>query len=147
MEDGKGGLEILAILVKGASMDPKSPRGTKPGLSLADVTTQLAWAAKLDGDPIGADMALALGTQDWRLRDKIEGHLEQYVFAEAAKDGVQADWGKVFAAVVDAFEDEMKGKPTGPGGSRYYRWARAEFRGRAENVGRIFKRLLYREVA
>ncbi len=135
-------LEILARLCQSATNDPKSPRGTKGGIGMAEICAALAYA----GDNMGADMALAIGTLDHRNRSLIEDHLEAYVMAEAKRDGIKAQWDRVYVAVADAYEDVMAGTRK-PGGSRYYRWAASEFHGRALNCAIVAKRVLFRETA
>lgn len=135
-------LEILARLCQSASTDPRSPRGTKGGIGLAEICAALSYA----GDSMGADMALAIGTQDYRHRSKIEDHLEAYVMEQAQRSRIKADWSRVYVAVADAFEDVMAGTRK-PGGSRYYRWAASEFHGRALNCAIVAKRVLFREAA
>jgi len=135
-------LEILARLCRGATTDPKVPRGTKGGIGLAEICGALADA----GDPIGTDMALCIGTQDLRMRNRIEAHLEMYVMDQARRDRIKADWGKVYVAVADAFDDVYAGTRK-PGGSKYYRWAASEFHGRALNAAIVMKRRLFREAA
>lgn len=143
MNDHEDALELISLLARSASMDPKSPRGTKPGLTIADIAAALAYT----GDAIGADCALAIATQDHRNRDRIEDHLEAYIATEASRAGFKPDWAKIYPAVVDAYEDEMAGMPTPTSASRYYRWARAEFRGRAVNAAINARHLLFRRAS
>lgn len=147
MIEDEDALELIARLCARAMSDPKTPRGTKGGIGLAEIAGALGYC----GDPLGADMALAIGTVDHRSRDRIEGHLEAYVMAQAAQARLRADWGKVYVAVADAYEDVMAFQNntagrTG-GGLRYYRWARGEFYGRALNAAIMAKRRLFRLAA
>jgi len=141
--DNENALEVFSALVRAAGMDPKTPKGTRPGIHLAEIGAALAYT----GDRIGSDMVLAIATQDFRRRNAIEGHLEMFVFREAERRRRKADWGCVAAGVVDAFEDVMQGLPQPNGASVYYRWARSEFWGRAVNTAIVACRRLFREVA
>lgn len=143
MKDDREPLELIATLARCASgMDPKSPKGTKPGLTLSDI----AGALGMVGDSMGADMAIAIATLDFRKRDAIEGHLEMYVMEEARRGGYQPRWETVYPAVAEAFEDVMAGRSKREGRtvSRYYRWAYAEFIGRAQNAAIVACRRLFR---
>lgn len=141
--DSEDAIEVFSGLVRTAGMDPKTPRGTKPGVGLSEIGAALAYV----GDPIGSDMVLAIATQDYRRRDAIEAHLEAFVFAEAKRRRRNPSWEVVYPAVVEAFEDVMQGKPAPNGGSLYYRWARGEFYGRAVNTAILGCRMLFRDAA
>ena len=141
--DSEEAIEVFSGLVRTAGMDPKAPRGTKPGLGLSEILAALSYA----GDPIGADMVLAIATQDYRRKNAIEAHLEAFVFGEAKRRRRNPAWEVVYRAVVEAFEDVMQGKPAPNGGSLYYRWARSEFYGRAVNTAILGCRALFREAA
>lgn len=141
--DNESALEIFSQLVKTASMDPKSPRGTKPGIGLAEIATALSYA----DDGIGSDMVLAIATQDYRKNDSIRAWLEQHVYEEAKRRGWKVNDAAAFDGAQKAFIDVMAGAPQPNGASPYYRWARSEFYGRAVNIAIVACRRLFREAA
>ncbi len=141
--DNENALEVFSSLVKTAGMDLKTPKGTRPGIGLAEIGAALGYC----DDGIGADMVLAIATQDTRKRSTIVSFLEHQVWQEAKRRYRVPDGDPIFPACCRAFDDVVYGYPQPNGASVYYRWARSEFYGRAVNTAIVACRRLFREAA
>lgn len=137
-------LEIIAIAARtGTYRDPRDPRGTRAGITFADVCMGLARA----GDRWGADMALMIGTHDVRKADEAKRVLAEYVREECARDGITPDADKVANAVERAISDAVYSPKGDRGGSKYYRWAMSELMSRAESAADSGMRQLFKRAA
>lgn len=126
----RSALEVISLAARtGGMQDPKEPRGTRGGLTYADICHALA----MTGDRIGSDMALMVACQDVRKRDEISGWLAHEVVLRCNADGFVPDLLKVADAVDQAMTVALFGG-NHRGGSRYFRWAYRELMCRAENT-------------
>jgi len=124
-------LESLAIAARsGTFRDPRDPRGTRPGRTWSDV----AAAAGLAGQGLDVEMALYVAAHDDGAAEEIRQTLIQYVLRCCNEDGIVPRLDSVAKAVDAAMISARREAVTAPGGSRYFRWARAELLGRAQNA-------------
>lgn len=137
-------LEIIAIAARtGTYRDPRNPRGTRDGITFADICLGLSWAR----DKWGADMALMIGTHDVRKVDSANRVLAQYIRDECAKDGITPDSAKVAIAVERVISDAVYSPRNEPSGSKYYQWAMAHLMARAESAASYGMRQLFSKAA
>lgn len=138
-------LEIIARASReGTYCDPRDPRGTRSGVTYADICLALGFVR----DKWGADMALMIGTRDVRNAEAAKAELMGYVGEECLRDGIQPDVLKVGIAVERAISDAVYSPKNEPGGSRYYRWAMSHLMARAESAaGEAIRKLYAREEA
>lgn len=136
-------LEIVSICARqGCYRDPRDPRGTGGGITMADVCGALA----SQSEPIAGDMALLIGAQMVNRADEIESWLCHWVAVEANRRGSVPSLEAIGRAVELAMADAMTGKRRN-GANRYYRWAVGVLYSKAQEAAGDAIRSLFRNAA